>query len=162
MSDVTITLKKDEALVLFGFLARYSDTDLLGTEDQAEQQALWALHCLLERHLVAVFDPKYVDLLDRARDSLRTEGGTNARAEKTVGRLAFWLQPSEIAFIADEWRKLPSDISEDDNSRWADIAFRAMSALHKAGIDYQSKPPEIGYHLGAPPNETGGSIELSS
>ena len=51
---------------------------------------------------------------------------------------------------------------EGDREQWADIAFRAMSALHKTGIDYRATQPENGYHLGEPPNDTGGSIDLSS
>ena len=72
MPDVTITLTDDESLVLFEFLARFSDTDLLGTEDQAEQRAFWNLHCLLERQVVASFAPNYRDLLDTARDGSAT------------------------------------------------------------------------------------------
>ena len=162
MPDVTITLAENEALVLFGFLARYSDIDVLGTEDQAEQQALWNLHCLLERHLVQIFDPNFRDLLITARNSLRSDGSTNAGLEQGAGRLAFWLHPDAITFIADEWRKLPRDMPKDDREQWADIAFRAMSALHKAGIDYRANPPENGYHLGDAHNDTGGSIDLSS
>jgi hypothetical protein len=39
----------DEALVLFEFLSRFSDTDELRVEDQAEQRALSNLCCLLEK-----------------------------------------------------------------------------------------------------------------
>lgn len=154
MTDVTITLSENEALVLFAFLSRYADTDLLGTEDQAEQQALWNLHSLIERHLVPIFDPNFRDMLFEARNSLRNSGGTDAESEQSAGKLAFWLQPAAIGFIIDEWRKLPNGMPDDDREQWADIAFRAMSALHKAGIDYRAKAPENGYHLGDPPNET--------
>lgn len=162
MPDVTLTLSEDEALVLFGFLARFRDTDLLGTEDQSEQCALWNLLCLLERQLVPVFDPNFRELLSDARDSLRDEGATDAGAEQIAGRLAFWLDPNDIAFLADEWRKLPQDMPEQNRKQWADIAFRAMSALHKARIEYKAKTPENGYHLGEPPIESGGTIEFSS
>ena len=162
MPDVTVTLNEDEALVLFGFLARFTDTDLLGTEDQSEQRVLWNLHCLLERQIVPIFDPKFRELVTAARNSLRDDGGTDAGSEQSAGRLAFWLHPNAIAFIANEWRKLPRDLPDNAREQWADIAFRAMAALHKAGIEYTAKPPDNGYHLGAPPNDTGGSIELSS
>ena len=51
MSDreITIRLTFAEAVVLDEFLRRYSDTDVLAIEDQAEQTALWNLACLLER-----------------------------------------------------------------------------------------------------------------
>jgi hypothetical protein len=140
MPDVTITLTDDEALVLFDFLARFTDTDLLGTEDQAEQRAIWNLHCLIERQIVASFAPNYHELLVAARNRLRDDGGTDAQTESSLGRLAFWLAPKDIAFIVDQWRKMPDDLSDDDGKRWADIAFRGMSALKKAGIDYTSLP----------------------
>jgi hypothetical protein len=47
--EVTIRLTVAEAVVLDDLLRRYSQTDLLAIEDQAEQQALWNLQCLLER-----------------------------------------------------------------------------------------------------------------
>lgn len=77
MSNVNISLSEDEALVLFDFLARFTDTDRLGTEDQAEQRVLWDLHCLLERQIVAVFDPDYRKLVFAARDAIRDDGGTD-------------------------------------------------------------------------------------
>ena len=84
MPDVTITLTNDEALVLFEFLVRFKETNLLGTEDQAEQRALWNLHCLLEGEITAPFAPNYHELLVAARDALRDDGGTNCR------RPEFW------------------------------------------------------------------------
>ncbi len=47
--EITIRLTCAEAVVLDEFLRRYSDTDVLAIEDQAEQTALWNLACLLER-----------------------------------------------------------------------------------------------------------------
>jgi hypothetical protein len=68
---VHIELTADEALVLSEFLARYCDSNTLTIEDQAEQRALWNLHCLLEKQLVEPFDPNYSGLVDAARDRLR-------------------------------------------------------------------------------------------
>lgn len=48
-NDVTITLTADEALVLFEFVRRFSDTDELVIKNAAEQQALWNLCCLFEK-----------------------------------------------------------------------------------------------------------------
>lgn len=162
MPDITLTLTDDEALVLFDLLARFSNNDLLGTEDQSEQRVLWDLHSMLERQLVPIFDPRYRELLNAARSSLRDERGTNAEAESTSGRIAFWLDPASIAFIADEWRKLPQDMPDEDRRRWSEIAFRAMSALHKFGIDYTARVPNNGYHLGDPHDDHGGSVTLTS
>ena len=102
MPDVTITLTDDEALVLFEFLARFTDSELLGTEDQAEQRALWNLHCLLERQIVASFAPNYRELLLASRNAIRDERGTNAQYEMSRGHLAFWLHPDDLAFIVDQ------------------------------------------------------------
>ncbi len=68
---VRLELTADEALVLFEFLSRYSESNSLGVEDQAEQRALWNLQCLFERQLVEPFRPDYAALLAAARDRLR-------------------------------------------------------------------------------------------
>jgi hypothetical protein len=73
-NEVEVRLTPDEALVLFEFLLRYSDTDELRVEDQAEQRALWNVCCLLEKELVEPFNPDYVKLLQSARDRLRDKG----------------------------------------------------------------------------------------
>ena len=159
MPEVNITLTDDEALVLFEFLARFSDTDLLGTEDQAEQRALWNLHCLLERQIVASFAQNYRELLASARDNLREDGGTDARLESSRGRLAFWLDPTDVAFIVDQWRKMPDDMAGDERKRWADIAFRGMSALKKAGVDYTAKCPTTCYKEVQRPDDSDGSVK---
>ena len=71
--DVTITLTADEAVVLFEFLSRFSDTDKLTIEDQAEERALWNLCCIFEKSLVVPFDANYREALQAARDRLRDE-----------------------------------------------------------------------------------------
>ena len=48
-NEVTISLTVDEAVVLLGLTQRYSETNQLTIEDQAEQRALWNLCCLLEK-----------------------------------------------------------------------------------------------------------------
>lgn len=70
-SPVQLEVTADEALVLFEFLSRYSDTDALSVDDQAEQRALWNLQCLLEAKLVESFRPDYDQRLAAARDRLR-------------------------------------------------------------------------------------------
>jgi len=68
---IRLELTADEALVLFEFLSRYSESDSLSVVDQAEQRALWNLQCLFERQLVEPFRPDYAALLAAARDRLR-------------------------------------------------------------------------------------------
>ena len=68
---VRLELTGDEALVLFEFLARYNDDGTLTVQDQAEERALWNLHCLFEKQLVELFHPEYNGLLAAARDRLR-------------------------------------------------------------------------------------------
>ena len=68
---VRLELTGDEALVLFEFLARFDDHQTLSLQDQAEERALWNLHCLLEKQLVEIFDPKYKALVQAARGRLR-------------------------------------------------------------------------------------------
>ncbi len=69
-SEVTLSLTKAEALVLFELLSRFSDTDKLSIEHEAENQALWNLCCLLESALVEPFCDNYEELLHDARESL--------------------------------------------------------------------------------------------
>lgn len=69
----SIDLTADEALVLFEFLQRFSESDVLAIQDQAEERALWNLCCLLEKRLVIPFASNYQELLAGARDRLRDE-----------------------------------------------------------------------------------------
>jgi hypothetical protein len=71
--DVQITITADEAIVLFEILQRFSNTDKLVIEDQAEERALWNLCCVFEKNLLAPFDKEYSELLQEARDRLRDE-----------------------------------------------------------------------------------------
>lgn len=70
-SRIRIELTADEALVLFEFLQRFSDSDMLTLEDQAEQQVLWNLCCLMEKSLSAPFASNYGELVAQARGRLR-------------------------------------------------------------------------------------------
>jgi len=69
---VRIELTADEALVLFEFLSRYENSEALAIEHQAERRALQNLLALLERQLVEPFRADYADLLQRARERLRS------------------------------------------------------------------------------------------
>jgi hypothetical protein len=73
ISEVSLKLTADEALVLFEFLQPFSNTDTLAIEDQAEQRALWNLCCLLEKNVLKAFDVDYSTAIENARDRLRDE-----------------------------------------------------------------------------------------
>jgi len=68
--SVSITLSRDEALVLFECVSRFSQTDELGIEDPAEKQALWSVCNELEQALVEPLLPDYRDRLEGARERL--------------------------------------------------------------------------------------------
>ena len=55
MDEVEIKLTKDEALVLFDFMSRFSNEDKLSIQDQSEERALWNLTCVLEKELTEPF-----------------------------------------------------------------------------------------------------------
>jgi hypothetical protein len=75
MSDtITLTLSKDESLVLFELLSRFSgsdDANVMRLDDESEGVVLQNLTCELERQLVEPFQPNYSRLLDDARARLR-------------------------------------------------------------------------------------------
>ena len=71
MSDVSLTLSADEALVLFDLLAERADADSpLHAPDPAAARVLDALEAALERVLVEPFDAWYPELVARARERL--------------------------------------------------------------------------------------------
>lgn len=70
-ANIEIALTSDEALVLFEFLSRFSESETLTVVDQAEERALWNLHALLEKTLLPPFQDDYRDQLQQARDQLR-------------------------------------------------------------------------------------------
>ncbi|WP_417761507.1 hypothetical protein [Shewanella sp.] len=67
---------------------------------------------------------------------------TNPEDELAQGRMALWLTPDDIAFLSNEWRKIPDNVDDETKERWARIAFRAASALHKAGVTYEPEFPK--------------------
>ena len=68
---VNIALSKDEALVLFDFVWRFSQEDKLTIEDQAEERALWNLCCYFEKQLPEPFGNNFESLMQQAKDNLR-------------------------------------------------------------------------------------------
>ena len=68
---VSVELTSSEALVLFEFLARFSNEDSLRIEDQAEERVLWNLCASLESILVEPLADNYQVLLEKARSEVR-------------------------------------------------------------------------------------------
>lgn len=73
MDEVTLKITKDEALVLFDFLSRFSNEDKLSIQDQAEERALWNLTCVFEKQLAEPFDENWLQIIEAARNRLRDE-----------------------------------------------------------------------------------------
>ena len=69
-NNISLNLTKDEALVLFDFLHRFSDTDKLTIKHDSEKRVLWDINCLLESALLEPHDSKYDKLLEKARLSV--------------------------------------------------------------------------------------------
>jgi len=56
---------------------------------------------------------------------------TDPERERALGRLALWLDPDDIAWLASHCN-CPEDASAQGRDRCARIRFRANAALHKA------------------------------
>lgn len=69
--DIKIELSLNEALVLSEFVDRYTNTDQLTIEDQAEQRVLWNICCELEKVLTEPFIINYPEMLEKARAEVR-------------------------------------------------------------------------------------------
>ena len=71
--ELSLSLTRDEALVLFEILSRYaesSDEDAVAIADPAERQAIWNLLACLEKELHEPFLPIYSDFLATAKSKL--------------------------------------------------------------------------------------------
>lgn len=71
--EVKITLTEDEAWVLFELTRRFSDSDKLNIEDQAEERALWNLCCIFEKSLHQESEIEYRKFISQCRARLRDE-----------------------------------------------------------------------------------------
>lgn len=75
MDEISIGLSRDQALVLFEWLARTGAGEQPAAfADQAEQRVLAGLEAALESHLVKPFKSDYRDLLAAARGRVRDAG----------------------------------------------------------------------------------------
>jgi hypothetical protein len=69
--NITITLSHDEALVLFDFFARFCDGDEGFTmRHTAEYLAFMRISAQLDKALVELFQPQYIELLQTARERI--------------------------------------------------------------------------------------------
>jgi hypothetical protein len=70
-NEVTLSLTKAEALVLFAFVMRFRNKEKLKIEHEAEAQILWDTCALLQQHLSSeLLDPAWPRLLDEARNDV--------------------------------------------------------------------------------------------
>jgi hypothetical protein len=76
--NITVELTADEALVLFEFVARFTNDDTLTIEHGGEKAALWHLCAALEKTLVDPLESNYDELLSAARDRLAEGAGTGS------------------------------------------------------------------------------------
>ena len=67
---ITIKLIREEALVLFELLTRFSEDDFQ-IIDSSEERVLWDIQCSLEKVLTEPLQPDYSDVLMRAREQVR-------------------------------------------------------------------------------------------
>ena len=68
---IAVRLSRSEALVLFEFVSRFSESSTLSIADQAEERVLWDICCLLEKELVEPMKAEYAELLAEARKVVR-------------------------------------------------------------------------------------------
>ena len=70
---IQINLSKDEAIILFDFLSRFSNDNTLEIVNQSETRVLWNLLCDLEKILKEPFLENYKEILEKAREKVRDE-----------------------------------------------------------------------------------------
>ncbi|WP_374437922.1 hypothetical protein [Inhella sp.] len=69
-APIEISLSEDQALVLFEFLARFQETNVLRLQNNAEFLALSAISAQLDKSLAQPLSPNYALLLTEARQRL--------------------------------------------------------------------------------------------
>jgi len=74
VNKINIGLTKEEAIVLFEFLARFNEQERKELfEDQAEKRVLWDIECILEKELSEPFSSDYLEIVKKAREKVRDE-----------------------------------------------------------------------------------------
>lgn len=69
-TQVKIEISNNEALVLFEFLSRFSESKRLSINDDSEKKVLEDLLCLLEIQLIKPFKNDYAILLKKAQNEI--------------------------------------------------------------------------------------------
>ena len=72
MSDkYKIELTKDEAVVLFEFLSRFTQDDKLEIKNQSENRVLWDILSRLEEDMTEPLELNYKEILAQAQERLK-------------------------------------------------------------------------------------------
>lgn len=58
---------------------------------------------------------------------------TSPQDEAEKGRVALWLDPDDLRWLAERCRGTDG-ASDEEHERWARLRFRTNAALHKAGL----------------------------
>jgi hypothetical protein len=61
---------------------------------------------------------------------------TDPEREAALGRIALWLDPDDLRWLARHCC-CPPDVPEEQRQRCARLRFRAGAALHKAGLSQE-------------------------
>ena len=69
-ASLSISLTRDEALVLLEIFGDFRDEAAIVVKDQAERRALWNLTCLLEKAIPDIFSSNYRELVEGAKRNL--------------------------------------------------------------------------------------------
>src|SRR5277367_5738717 len=100
---VTLTIGKDEAIILYELLVDYFDEPALSGKDDADRMALTRLAGTLEKTLVEPFMPEWNSLKAQARERLIAASGSHKIPE--IDELLAWLRThfgAEIVTV-DHW-----------------------------------------------------------
>ena len=76
--NITLTIGKSEALILFDFLAHFHQQSSLSVNHNAERLALVRLHGALEGALLEPFSPDYREIIAAAVTTSPDSGATRA------------------------------------------------------------------------------------
>ena len=77
--QIKIEMRQEEAIVLFEYLARVHEKDVLEStfESQAEQIVLWNLQAIVEKKLTETFNKDYNKIVANARKTVLGNGDKN-------------------------------------------------------------------------------------
>ena len=86
---VRFEMNKEEAIVLFAYLARVNDTCILDPtfESSAEQIVLWNVQASLEKELMEPFTKDYQNVVLAAQKSILNDSSTKTQSPKKADHL---------------------------------------------------------------------------